>query len=135
MLRFFDQVNGIGRSKPAVTGDHSSVFAGRLQIPFAVCERSICVSRMGGRENSILIKNSTKEDFSILWQWNWIGETVELLSTRTTEDESCVRNNISMSAESNCHYRKPAEGRTRLLVEAELTLRGLNLGARRWHYW
>ena len=40
-----------------------------------------------------------------------------------------------MSAESNFHYRKPAEGRTGLFVEAELSLQGLNLGAGRWHYW
>ena len=41
-----------------MTGDHSSVFAGRLQIPFAFCESLICASRIEGKENSILINNS-----------------------------------------------------------------------------
>lgn len=31
------------------------------------------------------------------------------VSTRTTEDESCVRNNIYLSAEQNFHYRKLRE--------------------------
>ena len=81
MLRFFDQVNGIVRNKPAGTGDHSSVFAGRLQIPFAVCESSICVSRMGGRENSILIKNSLPRRILVFFDsGTGLGKLLSLLA-------------------------------------------------------
>ena len=81
MLRLFYQVNGIGRNRTAMTGDHISVFAGRLQIPFAFCESSICAFRMGGRENSILIKNSLPRRILVFFDsGTGLGKLLSLLA-------------------------------------------------------
>lgn len=79
MLKFLIKINGMGRSKPAVTGDHSSVFAGKAESPLPSASARF-VFLGWRRENSILIKNSTKEDFSILWQWNWLGKLLSFLA-------------------------------------------------------
>lgn len=47
------------------------------------------------------------------------------------EDDSCVRNNIYMSAESNFNYRKPIEEGIGLLAEVQLSLEGQDVGVRR----
>lgn len=47
------------------------------------------------------------------------------------EDDSCMRNNIYTSAESNFNYRKPVEEGIGLLAEVQLSLPEQDMGVRK----